>query len=762
MLRHRCAVQCRWPEGVHDDPGRQPRALSPIAWAIGAAIWPALASGQLEEVVVTAQKRLQSTQDVGIAITALSSDQLETLGIENTTQIAQQVPALQLFTFSPAFTVFSLRGISQTNFQDNLEAPVAVYMDDAYVASMNAINTQLFDVDRVEVLRGPQGTLFGRNATGGLIHFITRKADAEELDGYVEAGAADFGTYSFEGAFGGAFSDRVRGRIAGRWEKSEGYVEAGTALGRTAIGRDSNGANGFALRGSLQIEASEQVLVDLSASYARDEDVPTGEYIVSLAGFDETTGLGAFTDALDPADPGAGPTSFDRTPITGSGWRHWSDENPYMDRTMRSATAQVRAQLGNGSELVSITNALSLEKFYIEDAGGGFGFFPYNTVAAYDQWSQELRLSGERDRLRWQIGAYYLDMKWDTFQSVTGALILGGTSDTQQLATTGIIDSSNWSAFGQAEFDLAPQWTLIAGLRWSQDDKSLRMNRVFEDVPEGVPPTETFNIDDVAIPGIASIDYGDYAARLQLNWKLSTDSLFYAAFNRGIKGGNWSLDTLGAVAPENLEHGPEKLKAWELGFKSDFLQGRARLNAAAFYYDYRDYQAFSLVGLTPQVANSDAEAQGGEIELMLSPARGLNLSLGVALMDSEVDAVPDVFGGTVRAEFPTAPQASINFLGRYEWPALAGVLALQVDGRWNDDQFLEGTNSEVSFEPAYTVWNASFGYRTDDERMRLALYLRNAGDEQYRLYNLDLGLLGFIQQVYAPPRQLGITAAYHW
>jgi iron complex outermembrane receptor protein len=729
---------------------------------VGALLAPALACAQLEEVVITAQKRLQNTQDVGISVTSISGEQLANLGVSNSTQITQQVPGLQISTFSPAFTTFSLRGVSQNNFQDNLEAPVAVYMNDAYVASMNAINTQLFDVERVEVLRGPQGTLFGRNATGGLIHFITRKADQEEVNGYLEAGGADFGTYSLEGALGGAFSDRIRGRIAGRWEKSEGYVEPGTALGRTATGRDSNGADGFSLRGTLQIDATDEVLIDLSASYARDEDVPTGEYVVSLAGFDEVTGLGAFTNAIDPADPGAGPTSFDRTPITGSGWKHWSDESPYMDRTARSASAQVRAQLSNGMELVSISNVLSMHKFYIEDAGGGFGFFPYNTITDYEQWSQELRLSGERERLRWQAGAYYLDMKWDTFQSVAGALILGGTSDTQILATSGIVDSTNWSVFTQAELDLVPRWTLIAGLRWSQDDKTLRMNRVFEDVPEGVPPTEVFNLDDVAIPGVASIDYGDHAARLQLNFKAAPNTLLYAAFNRGIKGGNWSLDTLGAVAPENLEHRPEKLSAFELGFKGDFFGGKARLNAAAFHYDYRDYQAFSLVGLTPQVANSDAEAQGGEVELMISPSGGLDFGLGLALVDSEVDAVPDVFGGTVRAELPTAPSASLNFLGRYEWPAMAGLLAVQVDGRWNDDQFLEGTNSEVSFEPAYTVWNASLAYRTNDERMRLTLYVRNAGDEEYRLYNLDLGLLGFIQQVYAPPRQVGVTAAYHW
>jgi iron complex outermembrane recepter protein len=732
------------------------------ALAAAAALLPIPAIAQLEEVVVSAQKRMQSLQDVGISVTAFSAQQLEDMNIENTTGITQQVPGLQLFTYSPAFTVFSLRGVSQNNFQDNLEAPVAVYMDGAYVASMNALNTQLFDVDRIEVLRGPQGTLFGRNATGGLIHFITRRATDEELNGYLEGGIAEFSTYSVEGAVGGAFSERLRARLSGRWEKSDGYVEPGTAFGRAATGRDSNGADGYAVRGTLQFDATDAIVVDLTGAYSRDRDVPTGEYVVSLAGFDAVTGLGAFNNAIDPADPDAGPTTFDRKPITGDGWHHWSNENPYMDRTMRSGTAQVTAKLSDGLELVAITNAMSLDKFYIEDAGGGFGFFPYNTVAAYEQWSQEVRISGERDRFRWQLGAYYLDMTWNTFQSVQGALILGGTSDTQIVSTFGDIDSSNGSAFGQVELDLSPAWTVIAGLRWSQDDKHIEMRRTYADVPEGVPETETFNIDDVPIPGIDDIDYGDYAARAQINWKPREGHLLYASFNRGIKGGNWSLDTLGAVAFENLKHGPEKLKAYEVGWKADLFAGIARLNSAVFYYDYDDYQAFSLVALTPQVANSDATARGGEIELTVSPARGLNLMFGAAFVDSEVDAVPDVFGGTVRAEFPTAPSVSLNALARYEWPVAAGLIGVQLDGRWNDDQYLEGTNSEVSFEPAYSVWNASVSWRTNDDRVRVTGYVKNLADEEYRLYDLDLGLLGFTQQVYAPPRQFGATAAYRW
>ena len=170
----------------------------------------------LEEVVITAQKREQNLQDVGVSVTAYSGDQMKALGVTNTTEITEQIAGLQMTSFSPNLVTFNIRGVSQNNFTDNNEAPVAVYIDDAYVASMNAISGQLFDIDRVEVLRGPQGTLFGGNATGGVIHYVTRGARDEEFNGYIEGTYSDYSKYSIEGAVGGSISDSVRFRIAGR------------------------------------------------------------------------------------------------------------------------------------------------------------------------------------------------------------------------------------------------------------------------------------------------------------------------------------------------------------------------------------------------------------------------------------------------------------------------------------------------------------------------------------------------------------------
>lgn len=704
--------------------------------------------GVFDEIVVTAQKREERLQDVGISITALSGEALETLNLTNMQEISQQVPGLTVSTFTPAFTTFNLRGVSQNNFQDNLEAPVAVYMDEVYLASMNALGLQMFDMERVEVLRGPQGTLFGRNATGGLIHYLTRGASQTLANGYAEATIAEFGTYSLEGAVGGGIANGVRARFAGRWETSEGYVEPGfnPILGREARGRTSHGANGYAMRGSLQVDVTADTLLSLTGMFSKDDDVPTGQYTVRFAEADPETGLG-----INPSDP-----------ITGDVHEHASDEDPFFDREVLSGTARLRSRLSDAVELTYVGNYTTMDKNYVEDAAGGLFFFPFQTIADYRQWSQELRFSGDVAPFRWQAGVYYLDMDFDGSFAASGEPITGFPQGRIEGITS--LDSRNWSIFGQAEYDFMPQLTGILGLRWSQDNKKIKFQTLgfgLGDLPNG---TVLFDYaqEIAANPQFAGddeIDYGDVAARVQLNYKPNDDLLFFGSYNRGIKGGNWSPSP--SVQIENFRHDNEVLHSYELGVKSS-LGGGTRLNATAFYYDYKDYQAFALTGLQPQVTNSDATVMGGEVELFTRPMRNLDLALGAALLDSEVDFVPAVFpgSGTRNAELPQAPPVSVNALARYAIPMTPGELAFQVDGRYSGEHYLEGTNSEVSFQDDFVVANASVSFTSADERWQGSLWVKNFTNTEYLIYNLDLGLIGFVEQVYAPPRQFGATLRF--
>jgi iron complex outermembrane receptor protein len=718
-------------------------------------------------IIVTAQKRREKIQDVGISITALSGETIKTLNLTNMQQISQQVPNLEVSAWTPAFTTFNLRGISQNNFQDNLEAPIAVYQDEVYVGSMNALGLPIYDLERIEVLRGPQGTLFGRNATGGLIQFVSNLADETYFNGYAEATIADWGTHKLEGAVGGQLAPGIRARIAGVYDKSNGWMKAGfnPFLERKALGRTSQGSNGWALRANVQADLGPDTLLSVIESYSKDNDVPTGQYVVRLAGFDPDTGLG-----IDPGPP-----------ITGSVFKHASDMHTGFDRKVWSTTAKLTHSFSENLDFTYIGNYSKLDKNYIEDAGGGLFFFPFQTIAHHKQWSHEARFSGHTPRMRWQVGAYSLDMDFDGEFTASGAAFNVAPTDEARSQSFTDLSSKNWSIFGQGEYDFTPQLTGILGLRWSKDHKKIKFHTVgfglVELGPDGQPVldpegnpipipdgTVIFDFADAiaANPELAGhdkINYGDVAARAQLNYKPHQDLLFYLSYNRGIKGGNWSPAP--SVNPFNFRHKPEKLDAYEIGMKST-LARNTRLNLSAFYYNYHDYQAFSLTGLQPQVANSDATVKGGEIELFTRPLRNFDFALSAAFLDSNVDFVPAVFPetGVSDAELPQAPHVSLNALGRYTVPVSFGTLAFQLDGKYASKHFLEGTNSEVSFQRGYAVGNASLSLTSADERWQGSLWVKNFTNSKYKVYNLDLGLLGFVEQMYAAPRQFGATLRF--
>jgi iron complex outermembrane receptor protein len=763
-----------------------------IAGEGGAGIEGGLAS----EIVVTATKRNESQQRVPISISAFSGEQIGRLGITDTTQITQQVPSLRVNAWSPNLTIFSLRGISQSNFTDNLEAPVAVYQDNAYVASMNAISGQLFDIKRVEVLRGPQGTLFGRNATGGLIHYLSEDASRDELNGYAQGEYGRFDSWSLEGAVGGALAEGIRFRGAARIEKADGYIKSrDTDLGGGTVlpgsGQDLGGKNGWAARLNLQFDLSSDATLSLWYKHAEDNGVATGGYVFENCvyldnGYCNTNAAGLSDDqngvingiTAEPASP----------------WEHFGERPGSLDRVMNSYQAELTWDLG-GPELTSITNYLKMDKTYAED-GDALPLLIVNVDTRIDfrQFSQELRLTGDTGPLKWQVGGYFLDMKYDGSHAVTGAPIIdlaiagNGGFSVPTIDQLYVIDSRNWSLFAQGDIQLTDELSLTLGGRYSSDDKSIDYTNVLSD-PTFAPqpdPVVLFTDQDLAavVPGVNEERFDDWAARASLNYQATPDTLLFVSWNRGIKGGNWSLAS--NIQPEDFRHNPETLNSFEGGFKTTLLGRTLRLNGTVFHYIYEDYQAFSLAGGVPHVFNSDAHSTGAEIEAFWSPSRNFDAVFGATWQTSSVDSIPatDVqfgpelfpgapdsefctnLGGVFRcdfpqktiedAEFPNAPRFSFNYLLRYNFDAAAGNVAAQVDGVWYDDQFLEVTNGLGSLQEAYNVTNASLSYTHDATGISLTAWGRNVFDKQYRAYALNLGILG-VTSIYAPPATYGAT-----
>ena len=760
----------------------------------------------LEEVVVTAQKREQNLQDVPISVTAFSGEQLDSLGFTDFVEITQQVPSLQLNTWSPKLTNFNLRGVSQNTFNDNNEGPIAVYFDDVYNGSLNGLSGNMFDMERVEILRGPQGTLFGRNATGGLIHYVSRDASEAEDNGFIQLEGGEYNRYNAEFGVGGSISDSTRYRFSGRWATMDGYIEsvdtpvpppAQGIFGTTTLegsGQDLGGVNGYSVRGTIQTDFSDELQGNFWLKYSRDTDVATGGYV-----FEDCN---PFPDGSCPVD------EFGRTITTGEGviegvfdvpadeHEHFGEQPGFLNREQWSGTARFDYDMNNGMEFVSITSVMTNDYGYDEDGDAlGLPILTFQTFVDYSQWSQEFRLAGESDRARWQVGAYYLDMEWDGGTSVTGAPGHGQIVCSGRLAAAGgfptecfgptaspfnafddarssqdyVLGSKNWSIFGQADFDLSDALVLTAGLRYSQDEKDMAWRLFFTDVNNPNPVTiETSQAFAAASPGSDEISYGDWAGRLALNWNTSDSTIVFASVNRGIKGGNWSIGGTPNITPESFQHKEEVLYSYELGFKTEWET--ARLNGTAFYYDYSDYQAFSLAGGGPFISNSDATITGGELELFWYPNENVDVILGGAFVDSEIDEIlgaAAIFGGAAggavitNAEMPNAPSLSFNYLFRYNWDVANGNVAAQIDGAYYGDQFYEVTNGSGSFQDAYNVSNARLTYASGDDRWSITGWVKNFTDETYLNYALDLGALG-TTTYYAPPIMWGGTVRVNW
>ena len=733
-----------------------------------------------EVIQVTATKRAESIQEVPVSVSALNGDQLDALGLNDTTEVTQQIPNFQVNAWSPQITIFNLRGVSQNNFVDNLEAPIAVYQDEAFLASMNAISGQMFDVERVEVLRGPQGTLFGRNATGGLVHYISRSADDDELNGFVDVTLGSFDRQSIEAAIGGGLTDDVRARIAFKSESSDGYIKPDSSI-PTVDDRAIGGSDGFGVRAVFEVDFSDELQGQFIFKYSKDDDVATGGYAFENCDFDD--------GGICPVDS-SGRAIVTGGVVSGDPHVHQNDTKGFLDREVQNHTAKFTYELENGMELVSITNFMSMDKSYLED---GDAFPDPNVVFCQDadveQFSQELRLSGETEsgELKWQVGAYYMDYELDAFATTQGAPNIDLSFD---LFNAGIISAptvfddnpfdglsdrtynltvKNKSVFGQIDYDIADDLTLTAGLRFSQDDKEIDWIALFTSeqqttpIPYAVTQNNSLASASTILNSFAddAIDYSDYAARLSLSKDFSDDLLGFVSWNRGIKGGNWSLSS--GVSPDRFEHDEEVLNAYEAGVKWQATDS-TRINATTYYYDYNDYQTFvaipqGSISANPQIGNSDATAYGAEIELVSSLTENFDMMLGLAFSESEVEKIEAGANPVLNAEFPNAPSISGNYLFRYYKSMGEANVVFQFDGAYYGDQFLEVTNGPGTVQDAYNVSNLSISYET--ETWSVSLWSKNLFDETYKAYSLDLGGLG-ATSYYAPPRTSGISFRYNY
>ncbi len=777
------------------------------------------ASALLEEVVVTAQKREQNLQDVGIAVTAFTGNQMAAMGVTQSFDVAAFTPGVHISgNLAGQNTQFAIRGVTQNDFNDIIEAPNAVYLDEGYLAVAQAQTFAVFDVERVEILKGPQGTLFGRNATGGLVHYISNKPNFETTEGYVDITFGEYDTpananlYTIEAAIGGPITETVAGRIAVRKNKQDGYLKnlyPDAAFGGSpgpGAGADLGDDDTEAARFSLALRPADDLQVSLSANYASSEvgtgpyqskstiavvdpsgeivnviDTPANETRLSIQGNADGGGDAIDGDGLLPG----GGIGLPGRPVPGGDFFGYLDPDG-DDFTFSSdfafddqgstdtwgLNANVQWDLSESTVLTWITDYKDYEKLLFIDVDSA----PVNQLANYagvdaTSFTQELRVNGSTDNSRWVAGLFYLniDSESDNGLKAPENSIINGLD----IGVVAQLETDSYSVFGQYEYDISDQLTLITGLRIIQEEKDF-------EVAIGVFPSfDSFtvnqggfipNIFGAGSPFIEKDDTSDtlWAGKLQLDYRLNDDTLLYAGINRGVKAGSFNAPLLGAFLGSGgasaLPYDEEVLLSYEAGFKTSFHEGKTRFNANVFYYDYSDYQAFLFVGVGGVVINADADNYGVEFELQTNPMEGLDIMLSGSWFDATVKDVLLRNGSPLPARDvdPTyAPEVQATGLIRYEWSAIGGMMAVQADVSYSDEYFYNLRNFDADKFDSYVMTNARVSWVNADENWELALIARNITDERAGIQGFDLATLCGCNEVsYRAPRFYGVSAKY--
>jgi iron complex outermembrane recepter protein len=726
----------------------------PLAVAVAAHI-SLMAAGAgaavLEETVVTAQKREQSIQDVGIAITAYTGDQLEQLGWTNAQQVTAMAPGVT--TVQPngeANYSVAIRGVANSDFTTNVESPVALYVDEIYISQMSGAGFQLYDMERVEILRGPQGTLFGRNATGGLVHYITRKP-TQELDGYIKGTVGRHDQYKAEGAISGG-NDWVSGRLSGIYNEADGYIS-----NRLDPGTRLNNANDKSWRGQLLFTPNENI--DLLLNYRH------GEQNIDTGFFENVSSV--ISGELTPPvfNPVLGYLDNDGDVYAGD-----YDDPGYNELETNGYSATLTWTFDNFT-LTSITDYSTVKRKYIEDSDASpapvFNFF-LNTDA--EQTSQEIRLSGDTDNFNWVTGVYYLGLDLDDSNGAITDPFVGpaptpGAEAGLQNPYTSNLDS--YSIFGEIDYALSEQLSMVLGVRYIEDEKDFEYstNAVEFLDPEKRNWDAKSNVQQLA--ELASYkgnrNDGDWSGRAVLNYDVSDELMVYGSWNLGVRGGGYNAPIFPLSPPldyndATMTYDPEKLYAYEVGFKATLMDGLARLNGAAYYYDYQDYQAFFITGIDTITFNTDAESSGAELELQASPIEGMDILFGAAYNDIDVD-LPN--GDKVSSV--VSPEWNLNAMVRYEWPMLGGYMAVQADSVYVDDVIFALTGLETVQQDGYVVTNLSVSYTTEDRKWLATAFVDNVADKEYKVQTFDLSgpdVFGMTEQYYGRPQWWGVSLQY--
>ncbi len=777
----------------------------------------------LEEVIVTAQKRAQGANDVGITLNAFSGDQLTERGVASSEDLALFTPGLTVNeTAATGVPLYTIRGVGFQDYSTAASSTVGLYFDEIAMPYTVMSRGAVFDVERVEVLKGPQGTLYGRNTTGGQINYIS-KLPAQDFEAGVKLGFGSYNTIEGDAYVSGPLSDNLRGRLAvTRTDSNDGWQRSLTRddrLGKKEV---------FGVRGLLEGDLGP-VNALLRVQFVKDQsdNKANTAYDGRLVGAPEFAL--PYRGLLQYLISGQAPPWYSTGDNKAADWTNlYTDPNgvtynlrPRRDNDLSSVSLKLNWKL---NDAVTVTSVTGYDKFKREEANDWDGMAINDSsninTSDIDVFSQELRASGGNARVNWVGGLYYSRDTVNEFYNyfMSDSLFgLGGvefgaqpfaSSPIFQLHTKYDQETTSKAAFAQVEYKLTDAFRFTGGLRYTEEKRrwsgctfdaadgatngtlSSFLNFAFganlgpgacgtiDDDPNS--PTYIFaliggpNVNDAFHVYRETIRARKWMYKLGLDHRLTDDILAYATYSHGFKSGGFN--GANSNTTQQLKgYKPEELDSFEVGMKSSMLDNRAQLNVAAFYYDYKNKQeqdlAVTFVGNISGLTNvPKSRIYGAEMDLQLAPAESLLVNLGAAWLDTKVkkwlavdellSAWPNVVYRDVSGvELSQSPTWMLNGGFDYQHPVGSDLkLRFGVDANYKG-KINGNVRGGEEDSASYTVVNARIGIGADDGQWALTFWARNLFNEYYYPAAYRGGNGPFIRSV-GMPRTVGFTADY--
>lgn len=725
--------------------GRSKYLLSPIAAGLIMANAQAL---ELEEVVVTAQKRAQSLNDVGIAVTAFTGADIDELGLEQPADLAAQTPNLTVKNASGSTApVFTVRGVGLNAFVSNVNPSVAVYLDEVYQVNTSMMSFGLFDLERVEVLKGPQGTLFGRNTTGGAVSFVAQKP-SQEFEAYATAGIGDYDLYNLEAAVGGGLSETLAGRLSvSSTRQQEGFFT------NRLTGQDHGQVDRQAWRAQLLWEPTNTFSALLNVHGGSDS---SDQWMLVHRGLRDESG--------NSCANGAGPNCYDALGYRDNdGDFYQGDYNlePKIDNSGTGATLTLNWDIGS-MILTSITNQEQFEYFREEEFDASPNTLVHtNFDGDVAQFSQELRLtSNDWEDVTVIAGIFYSkdSLEEKDFYNLNNNPLFATSYDVDFEQ-----DTTTLAVFVHSEWQFSDALKLTFGARVT--DEEVTFDGGTTDLFPLTSGLGAFGLTGGKLEN-ETINVTEPTGKIALDWTPNDDWLFYTSYSRGFKSGGFN----GSFALSVEEVGPfdkETLDAYELGFKGTLADNRLQLNGAVYYYDYRDLQIFDTDVTTSAflLANAgNAEVLGFELESRWLVTEALDVRLGVGYSDTEIVEYATHLGTQAEGNrLANTPEWTLNSVISYQWLLSNGLgLRAAVDINWQDDVYFSVANDPRAAEDSYLIANASVVLSPEHERWQARAWVKNLTEEAYFIEQFIGGPAGLASGTVGAPRTFGLEVTYRW